>query len=181
MSKELHRACSEGELKEAEEAVAAGADVNWPGSDGWTPLHMVGVHKSGNSEKLAALLLKNRADPDRKDGRGRTPLFFAGLEGLTDTVKDMLAVAKDLHATGPGGMGTLGNAARAGHHSVVKLLMDARADPSMSAKMVTNEADHEMRRLYGIVSEPAQATSTYGYKASTAGSATAGVKAPTEL
>lgn len=56
--------------------LAAGADVNRPDSDGWTPLHSCACY---NLYTPALLLLENGANPHLKDKRGNHPAQLAEL------------------------------------------------------------------------------------------------------
>lgn len=64
-----------GEFEKAEELLASGVDINAPYNEqGWTVLHAVVEHYALES---VAFLLRNRADPNRANAMGMTPLHLS--------------------------------------------------------------------------------------------------------
>ncbi|KAI9770975.1 MAG: hypothetical protein M1840_002679 [Geoglossum simile] len=93
------------------------------------PRQMTGVHLAayfGLREEMTALL-KNRYDPDSKDGGGRTPLWCAAAHGHEAVVKLLLDSGKvDVDVKDEDcGRTPLWCAAARGHEAVVKLLLDS--------------------------------------------------------
>lgn len=70
-----------------EKLVAAGADVNRRGSNGFTPLHWAAVN---NSPDEARVLLDKGAKINRGDGWGETALARASWYGSSDVVRFLL-------------------------------------------------------------------------------------------
>jgi len=142
----LHGA-SEGYVEQVKEALANGADVTYAEAHGWTALHLTNVHAPVHHAEIVQALLAKRADPDAKDAIGRTPLIFASLAGLTDSLRVMLMASKKEHPFDPQGRNPLTYAAREGHQGAVKELLAARIDPgSVHLKMVQH---NHIRKLLG--------------------------------
>lgn len=75
----LHQAMDEDSSVEVVELlIEAGATVDFPQLDGWTPLHFASAN--GNHE-VAKTLLSHGADKDRLDNEGWTPLHLAASRG----------------------------------------------------------------------------------------------------
>lgn len=84
---DLHEAVEEGSLKEINQLVALGADVNQRhSSTRETPLSM--AIRMGETEVVEALLLKS-ADPNRRT-RGATPLHEAAAKGNLEVARLLL-------------------------------------------------------------------------------------------
>lgn len=77
---------------------------------------------------LVIELLKAGADPDARDGQGRTPLLEAAFGGHIDTLSALLEAGADPNARDPDGWSPLMEAASKGRFEVVKLLLAAGAD-----------------------------------------------------
>lgn len=149
-----------GNLAMVKEALAEGADTETVDQDGWTPLSTACAHAQDEVEAVVDVLLASRANPDYEDSRGRTPLFFAALEGLPGAVKSLLkAGATKVHTNDGNGVSAINHATRRNHIEVVKELLAARANPHQqdafggtafteASKM--EEPEHaEIRRLHG--------------------------------
>ncbi len=74
MTKTLHDAAQVNDVERVTELIAAGADVNAPGSQGFTPLHFAAQEPAVDA---ARLLLDAGATVDARDIHGNTPLFVA--------------------------------------------------------------------------------------------------------
>lgn len=74
----LHAASASRSLQIAKDLIAAGADVNAPQQEGFTPLHEASATAQID---LARLLLDKGADPNVKTVDGRTPLTMARKAG----------------------------------------------------------------------------------------------------
>jgi ankyrin repeat protein len=124
--------------------VKSGADPNEPGGgNDWTPLEHA-IHKHQNASVSA--LLDARADPNRADPRGLTPLMMAAGYGYTDTVQLLLARGADPRVRDRDGLTALDLAATGVsdidrftlfdcQSSTVKLLREAGA-PSGSGTVI---------------------------------------------
>lgn len=151
-SKRLFHHSGEGSVEEVEEALAKGGDVAYSESHGWTPLHIAVIHQPKRYPEIVRALLAKRADPDLEDTQGRTPLLFASMYGLHESVKDLLNVSKNHYTADPHGYNALTHAARNGHHLVIRELLAARVDPA-SAHSSEVQNPHIRRLLDNRVAE----------------------------
>lgn len=181
----LHYAAGHGHKDIAELLVASKADVNAKDNDGATPLHLAaqnghndvaellrqrggqdmwaasGIHdaaRTGNFEKvkallkdhpdlvfsqdkdgdtplhwaaakdIAELLLANKAEVNAKDNRGDTPLHSAAFNGHKDVAELLLSVGAAVTAIDIDGKTPLHLAALGGHRDVAELLLAHGAD-----------------------------------------------------
>lgn len=132
--------------------LAAGADPNTARWSGETPL--MHAARAGGHEAVE-MLVAARADLDARERRGQTALMWAAAAGRAEAVKRLLAAGADLKAATPavevryptprnylvpdsegadtiplsmGGWAPIHFAARAGHKTVVQLLLEAGED-----------------------------------------------------
>lgn len=157
-SYELYKAASNGEFEHVKNWVMQGADVDRTWNDGWTALQIACEHYRGtSSDAVVEYLLEVRANPDFVDARGRTALFFAAKRGLTNIVKNLLAVSKNqLHTSDGHGVSALNHAVYGDHAEVVKHLLEARADPHQKCahggtayKAAAKRGHPEIRKHFG--------------------------------
>ncbi len=71
-------------LKEAEELIKNGADVNEEDFYGYTPLFFVASSVSNDNIEVGKLLIKYGADVNHRNSENRTPLFFANTIDIFD-------------------------------------------------------------------------------------------------
>ena len=82
----IHQAAWTGNINVVKQYLAAGANVNAKGENGWIPLHMAAL--SGHKE-IAELLINKGADVNAKeDFLGRTPLHYAGTKEMIELLID---------------------------------------------------------------------------------------------
>ena len=79
---------------------------------------------------VLSLLLEKDADPDTKDSRGWTPLFYATTNGYKAVVKLSLKKGVDINAKDQNEMTSLHWAAREGRKAVAKLLLKKKPIPN---------------------------------------------------
>lgn len=116
--------------------LAHGADVNGVNKHGWTSLHNAMLN---GSPAIAELLLAHGADPRAVDHQGSTPLHFvaqaidpsASSEDYVKMAKKLLALGGDPNAANKHGRTPLHDAATANKGSVMQLLVEGGADPSL--------------------------------------------------
>jgi ankyrin repeat protein len=84
--------------------------------------------KSGDLEKVKALLKANPDLVNSKDSNGETPLHIAAAKGYKDVAELLLANKADVNAKDSTDETPLHDAATDGHKEVVKLLLANRAD-----------------------------------------------------
>jgi hypothetical protein len=100
MAMNLSEAAVIGNVAEVQRLVAAGADVNEQGEDGWRPLHYAAAKGHVETVKLLAQL---GAELDVQNARGETPLEFSvrlGHHQLAEVLRELERTVR--------GYGTLG-------------------------------------------------------------------------
>ena len=97
---ELYDATKKGDIDKVMRALKHGADPNFRGPDGYTPLH-IAAHE--NYPELAKVLIKYGAKVDLKDSYGNTPLHVAAYRGHADVAKVLLESGADPNAKNNGG------------------------------------------------------------------------------
>jgi quinoprotein dehydrogenase-associated probable ABC transporter substrate-binding protein len=102
----------------------SGADVNYKGYDGETPLHLAVVN---SDNELITLLLEHKARIDEPDRDGYTPLALAAARNKTSTIKLLTAHGANVEATISGGYTPLFIAIGQGKLAAAKALIDAGA------------------------------------------------------
>ena len=83
-----------------------------------------------NHVDVVRLLLEFRAEVDRRDKWGKTPLIAAAKEGHDECVRVLLDAGAAVDASEENGKGALYYACSAGHTSTVQLLLERGADVS---------------------------------------------------
>jgi ankyrin repeat protein len=111
--------------------VAHSQDVNSKGGSHTTPLHAASV--KGHAD-VVSLLLRNGANPNSLDDRGRAPLHRVSHGGQLIVVQSSLEIARllvnsgaDVSVTDNGGWTPLHVAAKRGYRDVVQLLLGSGA------------------------------------------------------
>jgi ankyrin repeat protein len=105
-------------------ALAQGASATAKEPEGTTALHYAAHF---GDARLAAALLRAKADPDARNEFGSTPLAEAAEIGSTDTIRLLLKAGADVEAPNPEGQTALMAVARTGNVEAAKLLLKARA------------------------------------------------------
>jgi hypothetical protein len=131
---ELLSALKEGESNKALEIVerpGSTTAVSYRGYDGHTPLHIVVRMRNPN---WVGFLLSKGADPNVGDKNGDTPLILASRTGFSEGVSRLLMYRALVDKTNRLGETALITAIQARQTGIVKLLLQAGADP--------DKADH---------------------------------------
>ncbi len=84
LNKELHSDAHAGELEKVERALARGAQVDAPSSEGWTALHLAAF--MGHAP-IVSLLIDSGANVHQRDDRGHSPLHNAAQRGHMDAAQ----------------------------------------------------------------------------------------------
>ncbi len=112
-------ALSEGHIEIVKTLLAAGAEVNFKGLGGSTPL----VHAASKGHiEIVKTLLAAKADVNAENDSGDTALRYASINGYTEIVKILLAAGADINVVGTFGLTALKSALKNGHTEIVKLL-----------------------------------------------------------
>ncbi|GLD63224.1 tankyrase-2-like protein [Lates japonicus] len=138
----LHNACSFGHAEVVSLLLHHGADANARDNWNYTPLHEAAIKgkidvcigeyrkdellesaRSGNEEKLMALLTPLNVNCHASDGRKSTPLHLAAGYNRVKTVQLLLQHGADVHAKDKGDLVPLHNACSYGHYEVTELLV----------------------------------------------------------
>ena len=122
----IHDAAKKGDLKQVEQLIAQGADVNVRGTNGETPLTIAAL---GGRQTVVALLLEAGADLQIRNKGGLTPLHAAAYGGHRDVVELLLAKGVDVNdANNRFGVSPLHLAAEENRKDVVELLLVSGAN-----------------------------------------------------
>lgn len=138
----LMQFCQDGDLKEVELLLGAGADVNTANQYGFTPLFKaVG---SGNLE-LVKLLVSKGAKVNAKEHYsgargGTTPLFVAAYEGNIGIVKFLLESKSDVYAMNNSGETAAGLATNPAIVSLIKSSQTAKGKDGITARVIFNDS-----------------------------------------
>uniref|UniRef100_A0A8C6JK17 Uncharacterized protein n=1 Tax=Melopsittacus undulatus TaxID=13146 RepID=A0A8C6JK17_MELUD len=143
----LHEAAIKGKIDVCIVLLQHGADPNIRNTDGKSALdladpsakavltalyfffpspsrnHLLFIYRSGNEEKLMALLTPLNVNCHASDGRKSTPLHLAAGYNRVRIVQLLLQHGADVHAKDKGGLVPLHNACSYGHYEVTELLL----------------------------------------------------------
>ncbi|TAE27158.1 MAG: hypothetical protein EAZ91_16765 [Cytophagales bacterium] len=164
----LHSALLGGNYEAAETLLAAGADVNRPANDGWTPLHMAAStfvgraeHDNSKTERskydLFRLVMDRKPDLNARTRDGWTPLHAAVANAHSawrqpenhalDRIRDLLRAGSNLEATDHNGRTPLHWAAWQGYSKFTDALnvSDAVVQVLIDARANLNAVDNTGR------------------------------------
>lgn len=145
---QLMAAAENGLVSVVRELIAAGAKVNARTTEGDTALAL--AMREGHAETVKVLRAAGARMPQGKPG-DRTALMDAAMGGLSSVVKDLLKKGADVDAVlhtphsldyFMRGRTALMMAARAGHVEVVRLLVEAGANPYLEDWRGDNALEH---------------------------------------
>lgn len=112
-------AVSRGYYEIAKVLISAGADVNFEGIHGNTPLMLA---SSNGYESIVKLLLDNRADVNKRSRIGSTALMNAASAGYVNIVKMLLDKNADVNVKNNLGDTALMLAQKNGHENIAEIL-----------------------------------------------------------
>ncbi|RVE65638.1 hypothetical protein OJAV_G00118370 [Oryzias javanicus] len=154
----LHEAAIKGKIDVCIVLLQHGADPNIRNTDGKSALDLAepsakavltGEYKkdelleaarSGNEEKLMALLTPLNVNCHASDGRKSTPLHLAAGYNRVRIVQLLLQHGADVHAKDKGGLVPLHNACSYGHYEVTELLLKHGASTGLTRPCLTATA-----------------------------------------
>ncbi|KPJ21472.1 Histone-lysine N-methyltransferase EHMT2 [Papilio machaon] len=120
---DVNKPSDEDLMKVIRYLIAAGCDVNLPGPDGMTALHMAAQH--GGLAACRLLLEEGRALVDARDHGGWTPLVWAAENSHPDVVSLLLEWGADAAARDAEGNGVVHWCALHGDANSLRLLLHA--------------------------------------------------------
>ena len=121
-------AMKEGEASKALELVEKPGStvINYRGGDGNAGLHIAMRHRNSN---WVGFLLSRGADPDLGDANGDTPLILAARRGFVEGAARMVMKRAEVDKTNRLGETALIVAVQQRQTAIVKMLLEAGADP----------------------------------------------------
>ena len=136
-TEKLFYAIRQGSIETIRTLLAQGADVNARmvevnvrTNDYVTPL---GVATAKGSQEMVEILLRAGAKVDHQNEQGWNVLMLAVHDGYTKVAETLLAYTVDINAQNSIGSTALSLASR-GYKDIVKLLLEAKADPNLTYK-----------------------------------------------
>jgi len=142
-NKDLHKACSKGDVPGIKKAIAAGADVNLADKKGNAALHM--AVESGALDACKALL-EAGADPRHKNAKGLTPAEYADKKKK----KNLVQVLREYEAGG--GYAFMCSSCDDGDDGSLTCLPEASAPcarpPSLCTRTRPSNGSSSMRRWF---------------------------------
>lgn len=119
---DLMRACIEGNIKQMQALLDAGADVNKANGQGRTPLYEASVE---GEKEVAEMLISAGADVDKADIYGWTPLHQASDRGHEEIVEMLLISGADKTKANNKGETAIAIANRNREYVIAKLLANS--------------------------------------------------------
>ena len=139
LGEQLFHACSREDPAEASRLLDAGANKDWRGPSGWTP-----IIRAAFCGRIATvkLLADRGADKSARNNLGMTALIWAGTKGESDVAAFLLDRGVDIDAVDNGGYDALNNAAMNGHIDTCLLLIERKADARTRAHNIFTALTH---------------------------------------
>lgn len=125
LEEELHNAAMAADIDRVKYVLGKkGLDINGPGDDGETALHMAVIN---SDEELIILLLGHGARIDQPDADGYSPVALAAARNKAQAIKLLASKGADIEAPIAGGYTPLFIAAAQGKFAAAQALIDAGA------------------------------------------------------
>ena len=147
LGQQLFNACREEDPAEAARLLDEGANKEWRGTTGLTPIINAAFHGRLATVKLLA---DRGADKNARDNNGMNVLMLAGYEGRSEVAAFLLDRGVDIHARDNGECDALLWAALYGHIDTCLLLIERKADARTTANnrtALTHFGSHAYSRL----------------------------------
>ena len=127
----LHIAVAQGNIKEIENQVKKGAELNGLAGDGLAPLHWSIASETIESMRI---LLELGANPDSTTDDGATPIMNASQSNKIDKLNLLIKSGATINFKDKRGFTALHRASEMGHFDIVKTLIANGADKSIEAE-----------------------------------------------
>lgn len=127
----LHIAVAQGNLKEIENQVKKGAELNGLAGDGLAPLHWSIASETIGSMQI---LLKLGANPNSITDEGATPIMNASQSNKIDKLNLLIKSGATINFKDKRGFTALHRASEMGHIEIVKILLANGADKSIETE-----------------------------------------------
>ncbi|XP_007935844.1 2-5A-dependent ribonuclease [Orycteropus afer afer] len=128
---QLIPAIRKGDVERVQQLLERGADVNFQGKEGWTPLHnAVQICR----EDIVNLLLRYGADPCMRKKNGATPFILAGIVGDVSLLRLFLSKGSDVNECDVNGFTAFMEAAIYGKIEALRFLYEKGAEVNLSRK-----------------------------------------------
>ena len=131
MDKALITAADMVQGKCVEILIAAGADVNWHDTHGWTAL--MAAARNGHNE-CVEFLIKSGAQVNDRTIYGNTALILAARQDRHKCIETLIKAGADMNSRNCKGYTTLMEAAKRDHHKCVAILVFAGAGVNMQSR-----------------------------------------------
>ena len=141
LNDEFIRSCASGNLVQARELIAKGADINYKDHCSYTPLM---IACSANKFDIVKLLLEYKADATLSDNLGFNALLLACFIQKLEIIRLLLENGADtsINAQGPYGWTALMHSATNNNINIVQLLLDYNADVLIKDNQGETVLDH---------------------------------------
>jgi len=152
----LHYCCLEGEVGTARLLFHGNADLNIQDAQFKAPLHLA---IEEDHDAVIDFLLESRADVDLctlDSGMMNSPLMDAAYAGKHMLAEKLIRARADVNKAGKQDMTALHLATRRGDLNMVKILLEARADPTLESKsgtalnLASKQRSAELHQLFGV-------------------------------
>lgn len=128
---DLCLAIKDVKVKEIDDLINGGVNVNVRGQNGMTPLHYAAKK---HNEDIANALIKAGADINIKDQDGRTPLHWAAIERNKGVANALIKAGADVNAKDDYGRIPLHWAVNAGSIEVTQILLETKVNVNAQDK-----------------------------------------------
>ena len=133
----ITEAAKSGNVETVRALIEQHADINAPGADGLTALHLAA---QADDSAMARLLLNAGANANAVDRYGITPLWLAATNGSAAMIETLLQAGANPNTALPGGETVLMTASRTGNPAAVRALLARGANPHAKEKTLGETA-----------------------------------------
>lgn len=148
IDKIFKKACNSGDIKDIEQALAKGADINAKLFEGDASA-LIRFGRDANGTTILKCLIKHKADLDQVDGWGDTALHEAAARNHFQNVDCLLKAGADITKKNHDHETALDRAKKEGHLNIIQLLERARHHRN-SYKGFVKENDHTVSMIENL-------------------------------